>query len=61
MYCHSVTKRDDPKNATAQLLNPTPKANSVIALNFNANGILDDLDAPFLSQEIRLRNTSFSK
>lgn len=48
MYSKPISEGYHSDNFVLQFRNTTPEANSVIFLIFNADGILDNLNAPFL-------------
>jgi len=50
MYCNPIGQSYNPENAIMKLFDLSPKSDSAIALNLDADWILYDPNAPFFLQ-----------
>lgn len=50
MYCNSVSESYNSENAIIKFFHSSPEAHSGITLNFDAERIFDNLNAPFFLQ-----------
>lgn len=50
MYCNPIRQSYNPENEVVKLFHSSPESCAIIALNLNADGILDYPNAPLLFQ-----------
>jgi hypothetical protein len=58
MYCNPIGQGDNPENTIAEFRDLSPEADSAITLNFDAERVLNNLNAP-LALDVRTLTQDF--